>query len=191
MWYASAVAAYPSSSPSTVAPRASALSAASSSRAPDPSPITKPSRRASNGSDLPVGDRTSIAWNELVPSGVSAASEAAARTASASPDWIVRSARPMACPPVAQARVLLLLGGDPADPGPDDAPHPVGAVGRRAVPAGFVQGLLGSGDRQLGEPVGAPHLLLAHDRAGLEVTACGPTVGDPRLARDPAIGEEL
>src|ERR671917_19500 len=157
MWYASAVAAYPSSSPSTVAPRASALSAASSSRAPDPSPITKPSRRASNGSDLPVGERTSIAWNELVPSGVSAASEAAARTASASPDWIVRSARPIACPPV-------------------------GAVGRRAVPAGFVQGLLGRGDRQLGEPVGAPHLLLAHDGAGLEVTACGPAVEDPRPA---------
>jgi hypothetical protein len=52
------------------------------------------------------------------------------------------------------------------------------------------QGLFGSSDRQLREPVGAPHLLVHHHRAGIEVAAGGVTVKDARLTGDPAIGED-
>jgi hypothetical protein len=56
--------------------------------------------------------------------------------------------------------------------------------------SGLVQGLLGRADRQLGEAVGAPHLLLAHHGARIEGVAGGVTAGDSRLARYPALGQD-
>ena len=57
-----------------------------------PSPITKPSRRASNGREMPLLDSASSAPKAARASGVSPASEPPATTASASPVWSMRSA---------------------------------------------------------------------------------------------------
>ena len=65
--------------------------------------MTKPSRRASNGREMPVGDSASSAAKAARASGVSAASEPPVTTASASPYWIMRAASPIACAPAAQA----------------------------------------------------------------------------------------
>ena len=52
---------------------------------PAPSPITKPSRRASNGREMPVGDVAAITPNAAIESGVRADSEPPTMHASASP----------------------------------------------------------------------------------------------------------
>ncbi len=89
--------------PRMVAPRLRAVSPSSSTSTPAPSPITKPSRRASNGREMPASDIASSAPKAAVASGVSAASEPPVTTASASPDWIARTAAPIAWAPAAQA----------------------------------------------------------------------------------------
>jgi len=92
------------------APRASASSADSSTSTPAASPITKPSRRASNGLDSPDGEVASIAAKAAFASGVSVASAPPVTTASASPAWIIRSAAPIACVPEAQADITPNTG---------------------------------------------------------------------------------
>ena len=78
--------------PSTVAPRSAAASASSSTTIPAPSPITNPSRRRSNGREIPVGDSACIELKHANPKSVSVASAPPQTTASASPYWIIRSA---------------------------------------------------------------------------------------------------
>ena len=65
--------------------------------------MMKPSRRASNGQDIPTLDSADIVLNEPKPKSVSVASAPPVTTASASPYWIMRAARPIACPLEAQA----------------------------------------------------------------------------------------
>ena len=89
-----------------VAPRALAFSASSSTSTAAPSPITKPSRRASNGREMPLSDSASSAANAALDSGVSAASEPPVTTASAMPDWIRLADVPIACAPAAQADTM-------------------------------------------------------------------------------------
>ncbi len=89
-----------------VAPRSSAFSASSSTRIAAPSPITKPSRRASNGREMPLSDSASSAAKAAFESGVSAASEPPVTTASARPDWIRPAELPIACAPAAQADTM-------------------------------------------------------------------------------------
>ena len=57
-----------------VAPRSRAASSSSSTSTPAPSPITKPSRRASNGREMPVGDSACIELKQAKPKSVSVAS---------------------------------------------------------------------------------------------------------------------
>ena len=68
--------------------------------------MTKPSRRASKGREIPVGEVASSAAKAARASGVSAASEPPVTTASASPAWTMRTAAPMACAPAAQAETI-------------------------------------------------------------------------------------
>ena len=70
---------------------------------PEPSPMTKPSRRASNGREIPCGDSASIELKHAKQKSVSADSAPPQTTASASPYWIIRSAEPTAWAPLAQA----------------------------------------------------------------------------------------
>jgi hypothetical protein len=86
-----------------LAPRARAFSASSSTSTAAPSPITKPSRRASKGREMPVSESASRAAKAALASGVSAASEPPVTTASASPAWIMRADAPIAWAPAAQA----------------------------------------------------------------------------------------
>ena len=78
---------------------------------PPPSPITKPSRVASNGRDAVSGDslRSESAFMFAKPPiaiGVTVASEPPVITMSASPYWIVRNASPIACALVAHAEIV-------------------------------------------------------------------------------------
>ena len=54
---------------------------------------------------MPALESASRALKAACASGVSAASEPPATTASASPAWIIRSAAPIACAPEAQAEL--------------------------------------------------------------------------------------
>ena len=85
------------------APRSSAVSTASSTSTPAPSPITKPSRRASNGREIPLVEVASIAAKAALASDVRAASEPPTIAASASPAWIMRIPAPIAWAPAAHA----------------------------------------------------------------------------------------
>ena len=76
---------------------------------PAPSPITNPSRRASNGRESPVGDSACIELKLPNPNGVSVASAPPTTTASASSYWIIRSAQPIACAPLEQAETTLYI----------------------------------------------------------------------------------
>ena len=67
------------------APRSRAASSSSSTRIPAPSPITKPSRRRSNGRETPLSESASMRRKAAVASGVIAASLPPVTTASASP----------------------------------------------------------------------------------------------------------
>src|SRR5579875_251864 len=82
---------------------------------PAPSPMTKPSRPASNGRHARAGAslRVLSAFMEQNParlSGVIAASEPPQIMASASPCWMMRAASPTAWPPVAHADTTEKLG---------------------------------------------------------------------------------
>ena len=82
---------------------------------PPPSPITKPSRVASNGRDAVSGDslRSDSAFMFAKPPiaiGVTVASEPPVIMTSASPYWIVRNASPIACALVAQAETSRSSG---------------------------------------------------------------------------------
>ena len=68
--------------------------------------MTKPSRRASKGREMPLSDSASRAANAALESGVSAASEPPVTTASAAPDWIRAADVPIACAPAAQADTM-------------------------------------------------------------------------------------
>ena len=76
---------------------------------PAPSPITNPSRRASNGREIPVGDSACIELKLPNPNGVSVASAPPTTTASASSYWIIRSAQPIACAPLEHAETTLYI----------------------------------------------------------------------------------
>ena len=65
--------------------------------------MTKPSRRASKGRDIPLGEVASIAAKAALASGVSAASDPPTMAASASPAWIMRRPAPIAWAPAAHA----------------------------------------------------------------------------------------
>src|SRR6266516_3325667 len=99
-----------------VAPRRSACSRSSRMSAPAPSPITKPSRSESNGSEASVGrslnlvDRAVIWANATSAMSTNAASQPPATIASASPSWIAWKARPMAWLDAAQAVVVQKFG---------------------------------------------------------------------------------
>ncbi len=78
---------------------------------PPPSPITKPSRVASNGRDAVSGEslRSDSAFMFAKPPiaiGVTVASDPPVMTTSASPYWMVRNASPIACALVAQAEIV-------------------------------------------------------------------------------------
>ncbi len=55
---------------------------------------------------MPVGDRACIELKQAKPNSVRVASAPPQTTASASPYWIMRSAEPRACPPLAQAETI-------------------------------------------------------------------------------------
>ena len=96
--------------PKTFAPRARACSSRSSTSIAAPSPITKPSRSASNGRETPSRESAPMRLNAARQSPVSAASVPPATTTSASPRWIIRIASPIAWPPVAHALETLKPG---------------------------------------------------------------------------------
>ena len=74
---------------------------------PPPSPMTKPSRAASNGREMPlVRQRVERARTRRCESGVSAASEPPVTTASTRPDSIIIFAAPMASAPPEQAETM-------------------------------------------------------------------------------------
>ena len=72
--------------------------------------MTKPSRRTSNGRDMPSRDSAPMRLNAARHSPVSAASVPPATTTSASPRSIMRLASPIAWLPVAQADATLNPG---------------------------------------------------------------------------------
>ena len=72
--------------------------------------MTKPSRRRSNGREMPVSDRASSEAKAARDSGVSAASPPPVTTASASPDWTRRMAVPIAFAPAAHADTTPKVG---------------------------------------------------------------------------------
>jgi hypothetical protein len=95
------------------APRA--CSSASSTTTPAPSPITKPSRVASNGRDARRGlslrvESAPMLAKPPIDIGVTAASDPPAIITSASPYWIVRNASPIACALVAHADTIAKFG---------------------------------------------------------------------------------
>ncbi len=93
-----------------VAPRAVAVSQSSSTRAPAPSAITKPSRRKSKGRDTPTVDSAVMLAKPWVPTGVMAASELPVSTASHRPVAIMRAALPTEWVPAAQAVTMVSHG---------------------------------------------------------------------------------
>ncbi len=84
------MAPYPRIRASTCAPRSAAADSASSTRTPAPSPITKPSRRASNGREIPVGEVAAIAPKAAVESGLIALSAPPTTHTSAAPWATIR-----------------------------------------------------------------------------------------------------
>src|SRR5918992_1170380 len=196
------------------APRSRAASSSSSTRMPAPSPITKPSRRRSNGREMPDSLSASIRPNAAVASGVITASLPPVTTASASPQRISRSAMPIAWAPAAHADTVpndcprrscfiattpeaafAIRSGiergemrsAPSDPGADHAGGPVGVAGRAVLPAGVLERLLGGGQRQLREAVGAAHLLDGEVLLGVELARPPVTVVDPGTTGGPAL----
>ena len=108
MWYASAVAPYPTSSATILAPRASARSHSSRITAAAPSPITKPSRSLSNGRLAVVGsslrsDSAFMFAKLAIERGVIAASDPPATMTSALLSRISSKASPSACADEAHA----------------------------------------------------------------------------------------
>src|SRR5438270_1344089 len=85
------------------APRATARSYSSSTRTAPPSPMTKPSRLASNGIETPLVDNAVILANPASPIGVIAASEDPARTTSHRPVATRRAPAPTLWVPAAHA----------------------------------------------------------------------------------------
>src|SRR5690606_5470096 len=82
---------------------------------PAPSPMTNPSRSASKGLDALSGswlrvDRARMAQNPAKASGTKAASVPPVIMTSASPNWRIRKASPMALAPEAQAVTRVVLG---------------------------------------------------------------------------------
>jgi hypothetical protein len=85
------------------APRSRAFSPSSRTSTAAPSPMTKPSRRTSNGRLIPLSDSASSALKAARASGTRPASLPPVTTASAAPDWISLADSPIACDPAAQA----------------------------------------------------------------------------------------
>jgi len=111
MWCASAVAPYPASSARMVAPRARACASVSRMRIAAPSPMTNPSRPASNGRLARAGSsfRVERALSEQNPAsdkGVIGASLPPAMHASRIPARRSWCASPIACAPEAQAETV-------------------------------------------------------------------------------------
>ena len=89
-----------------------------------------------------------------------------------------------------QLLLLALERDEAADPGGDHAADPVGVVGQLAVLAErLLDRLVAGDDRHLGEAVGAPRLLFREEVGRLEIEAAAEAVGDPRLARRPAVDQ--
>ncbi len=115
-WKASADWPKPTTSAWTGAPRARACSRSSRIRAPAPSPMTKPLRRASNGREASLGRslnlvaRAVICAKAISATWTKADSEPPAIMAVASPCRMAWKARPMAWLEAAQAVVVQKLG---------------------------------------------------------------------------------
>ena len=115
-WKASADCPKPTTSAWIGAPRARACSRSSRIRAPAPSPITKPLRRASNGREASDGRslnlvaRAVICAKAISATWTKADSEPPATMAVASPCRMAWKARPMAWLEAAQAVVVQKLG---------------------------------------------------------------------------------
>src|SRR5262249_47364634 len=91
-----------------------------------------------------------------------------------------------------QLALVLLERGQAADPGPDHAADPVRLVGQLGLGAERLgDRLLGGGDRHLREAVGAARLLLREEVERIEIEAAAAAVGDPALARRPALDQRL
>ena len=116
MWWASPDRPKPTTSAMILAPRALACLSSSSTRAPAPSPMTKPSRSLSQGRDAICGvslklvDSARAAQNPAMPSRHTAASAPPAIITLASSSMISRAASPIACAPVEHAVTTEWLG---------------------------------------------------------------------------------
>src|ERR1039458_2866942 len=106
---------YPTVSARMRAPRRRACSSSSSTRMPDPSPTTKPSRLRSQGREARWGsslrvESARMAANPPIPMGVMQASVPPQIMTSASPRWMSRKESPMECELVVQAVAVAEFG---------------------------------------------------------------------------------
>ena len=118
-WNPSATSPHPSTTASTVAPRARALARLSSTSAPAPSAITNPSRSLLNGRDADAGgsfrvDSADSSENRIRLSGLTDASVPTTSAASVSPRRIASTPSWIAVPPDAQA--VEVATGEPFVP---------------------------------------------------------------------------
>ena len=118
-WKPSATSPHPSTTPSTVAPRARAPARLSSTRAPAPSAMTKPSRSLLNGRDADDGgslrvDSADSREKRIRLSALTEQSVPTTRAASVSPRRIASTPSWMAVPPEAQA--VEVATGEPLVP---------------------------------------------------------------------------
>ena len=143
---ASQVLAWPMTSAWMRAPRASACSRSSSTRMPAPSPITNPSRSASNGREA-SGDGRSVvlsapSWRYPATSnGVRGASAPPASTRSARPSRMSWRPAPIASVPAAQAVPVTPVGPRTS------SVLATAATGALVSPRGMVRGLTRAGPR--------------------------------------------
>src|SRR5215212_2682750 len=116
MWKASADWPNPTTSAWMVAPRARACSRSSRIRAPAPSPMTKPLRRASNGREASAGRSLNLVaraviWAKATSATWTKADSAPPATMAVASPWpMAWKARPMAWLEAAQAVVVVKLG---------------------------------------------------------------------------------
>src|SRR5215218_6712451 len=142
-----------------VAPRSRARSASSRISTAAPSPITKPSRSASNGREMPFSESASSAAKAAVASGVSMAPEPVPhrhRAGGGVAHHQRHGQRRDGSRSLLEQRLLPLLErADAADAGADHTPDPARLVGELLVPAGLAQRLVGGHEGELGEAVRA------------------------------------
>ena len=96
------------------APRATARSQSSRTRAPAPSVMTNPSRRTSKGREFPEVDRAVMLVKAAMPTPVMPASAAPPMATSHRPEATSRAAWPMLWAPAAQA--VMIVSDGPCQP---------------------------------------------------------------------------